>query len=247
MTDKSNSRSQVAFPLVLTLALLVAAVLPAAASAFAGPNTLGWVGNMYPVGGSSNSITAGGNFDVYVQVYKGGVTPGGGQGANITCTLYWGQVVSFGGSWSNVTSTAMNYHGEVGNNDEYKGTIAPPAGLYEFTAFCTDTIDNQSLWQQAGNGRLTVNAPAGPHTRRSQGPLAGHEHHRLERGRWLELQAALRPRRRDHGRSRSDGLHLPRTGRALLREPHRQRHSQRLPQEPQRDRADPADHRPVGG
>ncbi len=51
----------------------------------------------------------------------------------------------------------MAYHGDIGNNDEYKGTISPPAGLYEFTAYCTDTTDNSDYWQGSGNGRLTVN------------------------------------------------------------------------------------------
>jgi glycosidase len=121
---------------------------------------LGTVENMWPVGGSSTTITAGGSFDVYVQVFKAGVTAAGGQGANITCTLHWGQVASFGGAWSNITDDGMAYNTDNGNNDEYHITISPTAGLYEFTAFCTDTTDSSSTWQGAGNGRLTVNAPA---------------------------------------------------------------------------------------
>ena len=185
MRPYRNDRGRTVLSLLVTLALLVAILpLPAAAGtpaaapqaasilaslsgevvrgerigSLANPDALGWVGNMFPAGGSSNTITAGGSFDVYVQVWKNGVTNAPGQGANITCTLHWGQVASFGGGWSNVTSTPMSYHGDIGNNDEYKGTISPPAGLYEFTAYCTDTTDNTNMWQGSGNGRLTVNA-----------------------------------------------------------------------------------------
>ncbi len=176
---------------VLLLAAVVTAVFPlaqarsarlaplaseeaqsAGSRSVAGPNALGWVGNMFPAGGSSNSITAGASFDVYIQVWKDGTTNALGQGANITCTLYWGQVATFGGVWSSITSTPMSYHGDVGNNDEYKGTISPPPGLYEFTAYCTDTTDNQSLWQQNGNGRLTVSASSGDITPCSTIPTA---------------------------------------------------------------------------
>lgn len=119
---------------------------------------LGWVGNMFPAGNADHSMTEGGFFDVYIQVYKGGVTEPAGQGSDITCTLHWSEVASFGGTWLNPTDTLMNYQGDVGNNDEYRATLSPPAGLYEFTANCTDTTDNNTLWQTAGNGRLTVNS-----------------------------------------------------------------------------------------
>ncbi len=51
--------------------------------------TLDGVGNMFPEGGSNNSITVGEGFDVYVQVYKAGVTNSSGQGAGIACYLQW--------------------------------------------------------------------------------------------------------------------------------------------------------------
>ena len=117
---------------------------------------LGWVGNMWPGGGSFNTINAGDPFNVYVQVWKGGVTDMPGQGAGITCTLHWGEVAAWGDTWTNVTDTPMAYNTDVGNNDEYVGTIAPGAGMYEYTANCTDTTDGQTTWQQDGNGHLTV-------------------------------------------------------------------------------------------
>ena len=121
---------------------------------------VGWVGNMFPAGGSSNTITAGNNFDVYVQVWKNNITPGSGQGSNINCTLHWGAVDFHGGTWLNATGTPMTYTGDVGNNDEYQATISPAAGLYEYTTYCTDTSDSTTYWQSSGDGRLTVTQPA---------------------------------------------------------------------------------------
>ncbi|MBU0494835.1 MAG: hypothetical protein KKA73_27130 [Chloroflexi bacterium] len=120
---------------------------------------LGWVGNMWPTGGSLSNMQEGNDFDVYIQVWKDGVTNLPGQGANITCTLYWGQVEFFGGSWSDITSTPMTYNVDVGNNDEYTASISPSAGQYEFTCYCTDTTDSTDTWQGDGNGRLFVYTP----------------------------------------------------------------------------------------
>ncbi len=121
-----------------------------------------WVGNMSPVGGSSNSINEGGAFDVYVQVLQTGTTDSAGQGLGITCTLHYGQVSSFGTTWIStaITDTIMSYNKDIGNNDEYKTTISPNAGLYEFTAFCSNNADKTwRLLADGGNGKLTVNAP----------------------------------------------------------------------------------------
>ncbi len=146
-----------------TIKFVITAVLLIISTAFLFPRSalaaLGFVGNMYPVGGSSTSITASNPFTIYLQVYKAGVTESGGQGANITCTLYWGQVPFFGGIWNNITTTPMTYNTNIVNNDEYKATINPGTGLYEFTGYCTDVTDNQQNWQNAGNGRLTVTPP----------------------------------------------------------------------------------------
>jgi len=123
--------------------------------------TLGWVGNMDPAGGSNTTITVGGTFDVYVQVYKAGVTDSAGQGAGIACYLQWAAVPYWGGDWTNITHTLMTYNTDIGNNDEYKATISPAVGLYEFTAYCTDTTDNTTLYQGGGNGKLVVKASSG--------------------------------------------------------------------------------------
>jgi len=134
--------------------LLSAAILFTPGASFA---AIGWIGNMYPAGGSSNTIIASGTFDVYVQVWKDGVTNFPGQGAGISCALHWASVPGFGGTWGTPTDTAMTYNTDVGNNDEYKASISPTAGLYEFTAYCTD---GAASWQGDGNGKLAVNSPS---------------------------------------------------------------------------------------
>lgn len=155
------------FTILATLSLLLGATFTGGTPiAYA---TLGWVGGMFPAGGSSTTITAGGAFTVYVQVYKAGVTEPAGQGANISCTLHWAAVPYFGGTWSNVTDTAMTFNTQVGNNDEYKATINPGVGLYEFTAFCTDTTDSTTLWQTGGNGKLVADVASGACNAAAQG------------------------------------------------------------------------------
>lgn len=123
--------------------------------------SLNWAGNLVPKGNSNTSITNGQPFNVYLQVYKAGVTNRPGRGDKISCMLHWGEVDSFGGAWRYPVDTPMTYNGDIGDNDEYKASIVPGVGLYEFTASCTDPNSAVTLWQSAGNGRLTVNtAPA---------------------------------------------------------------------------------------
>jgi glycosidase len=148
---------------ILRLGLVAALLISLLATALPVQAALNWVGNMWPAGGNTDTIIAGGNYTIYVQVKKDGVTPGGGQGSNITCTLHWAPVPYFGGVWGSVTDTPMSYNavGPTGDNDEYMVTISPTVGLYEFTAFCTDTTDSTSSWQGAGNGKLVVDTTSG--------------------------------------------------------------------------------------
>ncbi|MGQ9491035.1 MAG: alpha-1,6-glucosidase domain-containing protein [Anaerolineae bacterium] len=114
------------------------------------PSTIDWVGLMWPHGGMSRSIDQGNfapsGFDVYVQVYEDGVTPGSGQGAGIQCYLHWGK---YGSAW---TDLAMAYNTDIGNNDEYKATIpqatlnALGPGTYGFTAYCQKTGETGKNW-----------------------------------------------------------------------------------------------------
>jgi hypothetical protein len=117
---------------------------------------INWVGNMYPPDGTANSGTG---YDIYIQVFKQGVTESGGQGGGISCQIYYGSVSSFGGSWSNINTQSMTYNADIGNNDEYRGTLTLTTGLYEYTCRCSDDGGSSWTWNAGPNGRLTVNAP----------------------------------------------------------------------------------------
>jgi glycosidase len=148
---------------LITLVVGLLLVPPALAS-------LGFVGNMSPAGGSTNTVT-GGSFTVSVEVWKNNVTNFGGQGAGITCALHWGTVGYFGGNWSSVTDTAMSYTGDSGNNDVYSVTVSPGVGLYEYTAFCTDTTDSNTTWVGGSNGKFILHSSGGG--RDCDGPAQG--------------------------------------------------------------------------
>lgn len=143
------------FNFAVIIAVLITAFL-IVRPAFA---ALGFVGNMSP---TSGAITVGSSFDVQIEVWKGGVTDSPGQGAGITCALHWGTVGYFGDpDWLNTTDTAMTYSSDSGNNDIYRATLTPPVGLYEYTAFCTDTTDSSTMWRTGSNGQLKVDTASG--------------------------------------------------------------------------------------
>jgi pullulanase-type alpha-1,6-glucosidase len=135
------------------------------------PSSVDWVGRMWPRGGVSHPIDQSnppGDFNVYVQVYEPGVTPGAGQGAGIQCYLHWGE---YGQPWADL---AMVYHTDIGDNDEYRATIpqatldALGPGAYGFNAYCQKPgeekkskidlydIDGNPLDDDQGDGLLTV-------------------------------------------------------------------------------------------
>ncbi|MFN3372731.1 MAG: pullulanase-type alpha-1,6-glucosidase, partial [Chloroflexus sp.] len=115
------------------------------------PSTIDWVGLMYPRGGVAHAINEGDfaptGFDVFVQVYEAGVTPGVGQGAGIECFLHWGR---YGQAWNDLP---MVYNGDIGNNDEYRATIPKATlesftpGTYGFTAYCKKTSETGRKWK----------------------------------------------------------------------------------------------------
>ena len=117
-----------------------------------------WIGNMFPAGGLENNIANAQPFHIYVQAYKEGVIDRPRQGSNIACTLLWSEVEEFGGTWKKPAETTMSYNGDKGNNDEYKATISPNPGKYEFTANCTDLADSTTIWQEGNNGKINVSA-----------------------------------------------------------------------------------------
>jgi glycosidase len=153
---------RISFLTVTLMGLLFLFVQPAFA-------VLNWVGDMSPAGGSTHTVTTGTSFNVYVQVYQPGVTDSGGQGANITCTLTWKPVPYFGWSGGMENESAMTYNKDIGNNDEYVGTITPDVGLYEISAYCTDTTDNIKLEQATTKIKLTVDAASGTCNGAAQG------------------------------------------------------------------------------
>lgn len=127
------------------------------------PVTVDWVGLLWPDKDQTNTIASGSMFDVYVQVYKSGVTDPTGQGAGIECEIYWSPVSSFGGGWiGSPYTTTTTYNVDIGNNDEYKGALGPlSAGLYEYTARCE--MIGQNSWtfvsDNTNNGKITVTGP----------------------------------------------------------------------------------------
>jgi hypothetical protein len=136
--------------LILTLALCLLAT-----SAFA---TIDWSGNVWPNSGSLHVPT--GPIDVYVQVYKGGVTDGAGQGADIAIDMM------VENNLGDMVVVPLTYHGDVGNNDEYTGQV--PQALLAGAAsvdvdFVVSDLSDGTMWEspvndQAGNpSPLTYN------------------------------------------------------------------------------------------
>ena len=155
-------------------------------------STVDWVGEMSPRGGVANEVTqgaaaagAGGDFEVYVQVYEKDATEAAGENAaGITCSLHWGK---YGGKF---TDTAMTFNKQIGNNDEYRGVIPAAAlntlapGAYGFAAYCQKPGEVVK-WQQSdgGDGLLTV-IPAAAATARPEGGVFVH----LFEWRWPDIE-----------------------------------------------------------
>lgn len=77
---------------------------------------IGWAGQIWPL--HEAVVTSANPVDVYIQLWKGGVTDSPGQGPGLSATLYHGPTNA--GPW---TAVAMTYNGDIGNNDEYTGQI----------------------------------------------------------------------------------------------------------------------------
>jgi len=118
---------------LITLAVCVLA-LGVAGNALA---AIDWAGNVYPNNGALVAPT--GPVDVYAQVYKGGVTDGPGQGADITAALFYTTDIAA------QVSAPMTYLGEVGSNDEYTAQIPQAvllgASWVDVTVVFTDLTD----------------------------------------------------------------------------------------------------------
>ncbi len=79
---------------------------------------IGWCGNIWPLDGAE--VTAGEDLNVYFQIWKEGVTDSAGdaRGFGLAATLYYRTAGET--EW---TPVEMHYNVDVGNNDEYMGTI----------------------------------------------------------------------------------------------------------------------------
>ncbi len=93
------------------------AIIVALASTAMG--AVGWCGNIWPNNGTP--YTSADDIDVYVQVWKEGVTDQPGQGPDIAASLFYRCTGD-----PDFIEVAMTYNTDAGNNDEYTGVI--PAG-----------------------------------------------------------------------------------------------------------------------
>ncbi|MFO7653502.1 MAG: carbohydrate-binding module family 20 domain-containing protein [Candidatus Krumholzibacteriia bacterium] len=131
----------------LLLLMVAVALLASVGSAQA---TIDWAGNVWPNHGASVVPTD--PVAVYAQIYKGGVTDGAGQGADITAELFFTTDIA------TTVGVPMGYLGDVGNNDEYTAQV-PQSALVgatwvDVTVIFTDLTDASQYeitGDQAGN------------------------------------------------------------------------------------------------
>ena len=91
-----------------------------------------WANLQWP---GSGSITVGGAYNVYAQVYEPGVTDGAGQGTGITCWIGYSTSNTNPNTWTNWVPTT--YNSDNGNNDEYTaniGAVISTAGTYYYAS-----------------------------------------------------------------------------------------------------------------
>ncbi|HPH95583.1 MAG TPA: alpha-amylase family glycosyl hydrolase [Anaerolineaceae bacterium] len=117
---------------ILLLSLGLAAVQPAQATSPLEVYTHFPSANPY-------AMLPGDSLTATVRVYKLGITDPAGQGAGISCTLYYSPVALFGGSWLSTATAAMSYAGDSGTSDLYSVTLpSQTVGLKELYYACTD-------------------------------------------------------------------------------------------------------------
>lgn len=123
-----------------------------------------WGNLQYP---ASGTITQGGAFNVYGQVYQGGITDSAGQGAGITAQVGYSTSNTNPNTWTNWVSAS--YNTDSGNNDEYVAEIGSSLtpGTYYYATRYQRTGSTEYVYGGTGgiwnsdNGVLTVN-PAAP-------------------------------------------------------------------------------------
>ncbi len=130
------------------------------------PSVVDWCNVQFPANGT---ISAGGTFTVYAQVYELGITEAAGQGAGIQGWIGYNTTnndpSSVGWTW-----VAATFNTQSGNNDEYQAEIGSslPGGTYYYASrFQLGSGAyryggyNAGFWDGTTNvnGVLTVNAP----------------------------------------------------------------------------------------
>ncbi|MBD3366555.1 MAG: hypothetical protein GF405_00100 [Candidatus Eisenbacteria bacterium] len=128
---------------ILTAAVVLVAMTTSAMGA------IGWAGNVWPVNGTP--YTSADNIDVYVQVWKDGCTDAdpGAACPDIEAYLYY----RCSGTADPFDEVPMVYNTDVGNNDEFTGTIPNTHGCseVEFYVRVVDTTDGDEWYPQDQN------------------------------------------------------------------------------------------------
>ena len=123
----------------------------------------------------SQTMNEGSTFDVYGQVYAAGLTEAAGAGTGIIAEVGYSATnndpVSAGWTWS-----SASFNAQVGNNDEYKGTLGSgitpgtyyfatrykigSGGTWVYGGYNTNTPTAGGIWNGTSNvsGILTVNS-----------------------------------------------------------------------------------------
>jgi len=125
-----------------------------------------WANLQWPQNGT---VTMGGDFNIFAQVYEPGVTNSGGQGTGITAWIGYSTTNTDPSTWTDWV--AASYNGDSGDNDEYMANlgaaIISTGTFYYASRFKLDLADyvyggfNGGFWDGTTNvsGVLTVEKP----------------------------------------------------------------------------------------
>jgi len=119
---------------------------------YAGSSNLpDWCNLQYPPNGT---ITEGGSFNVYAQIYEAGVTDTTGQGSGIQAWIGYSTTNSDPSTWTDWVPAT--YNTDVGNNDEYMaeiGSAISSAGTYYYASkFTVNGTDYSYGGYNSGGG-----------------------------------------------------------------------------------------------
>ncbi len=81
---------------------------------------IGWCNLQWP---QSGTITQGGDYSVYAQIWIDGVTPGSGQGAGVSAWIGYSTTNTNPNTWTNWVPASYNASGPQTSNDEYMANI----------------------------------------------------------------------------------------------------------------------------